>query len=52
MTQKSIPTAWAIAAIVVVLVVIAVVYYRHLGGGPTIQRVQPPPGYFSGAPTK
>lgn len=52
MSQKSIPTVWAVIAILVVLAVIGVIYYRHLAGGPTIQRIQPPPGYFSGTPSK
>lgn len=52
MSQKSIPTIWAVIAILMVLAVIGVIYYRHLAGGPTIQRIQPPPGYFSGTPGK
>ncbi|MGQ9486913.1 MAG: hypothetical protein ACUVTY_10770 [Armatimonadota bacterium] len=52
MSQKSIPTVWVVITILVVLAVIGFVYYRHLGGGPTMQRIQPPPDYFGSAPGK
>jgi len=50
MAQRSVPTVWAVIAIVVVLAVVAFIYYRNLGAGPNIQRIQPPPDYFGTAP--
>ncbi len=52
MGQKSIPTVWAVIAIAIVVAIIAFIYYRNLGGGPRIQRIQPPPDYFGTAPAQ